>query len=59
MITAGLPRKPGMSRMDLIETNAKIVRDVAENVARTSPDAVVIVVSNPLDENLRAAIAAS
>jgi malate dehydrogenase len=50
VITAGLPRKPGMSRMDLIETNAKIVRDVAENVARTSPDAVVIVVSNPLDE---------
>jgi malate dehydrogenase len=50
VITAGLPRKPGMSRMDLIETNAKIVRDVAENIARTSPDAVVIVVSNPLDE---------
>jgi malate dehydrogenase len=50
VITAGLPRKPGMSRMDLIETNAKIVREVAENVARTSPDAVVIVVSNPLDE---------
>jgi len=50
VITAGLPRKPGMSRMDLIETNAGIVRTVAENVARTSPDAVVIVVSNPLDE---------
>jgi malate dehydrogenase len=50
VITAGLPRKPGMSRMDLIETNAKIVREVAENIARTSPDAVVIVVSNPLDE---------
>src|SRR3978361_1827610 len=50
VITAGLPRKPGMSRMDLIETNAGIVRSVAENVARTSPDAVVIVVSNPLDE---------
>jgi malate dehydrogenase len=50
VITAGVPRKPGMSRMDLIETNAKIVRDVAENIARTSPDAVVIVVSNPLDE---------
>src|SRR3954463_16730407 len=49
IITAGLPRKPGMSRMDLIETNAKIVRDVSENIARTSPDAVVIVVSNPLD----------
>lgn len=50
VITAGLPRKPGMSRMDLIETNAKIVRGVAENVARHAPEAVVIVVSNPLDE---------
>jgi len=50
IITAGLPRKPGMSRMDLIETNAKIVRNVAENVVKFSPDAVVIVVSNPLDE---------
>jgi malate dehydrogenase len=50
VITAGLPRKPGMSRMDLIATNAKIVRQVAENVAKHSPDAVVIVVSNPLDE---------
>jgi malate dehydrogenase len=50
VITAGLPRKPGMSRMDLIETNAKIVRQVAENIAQTSPDAVIIVVSNPLDE---------
>lgn len=50
IITAGLPRKPGMSRMDLLEVNAKIVRGVAENVARHAPDAVVIVVSNPLDE---------
>jgi malate dehydrogenase len=50
IITAGLPRKPGMSRMDLIETNAKIVGSVAEQVAKHSPDAVVIVVSNPLDE---------
>jgi malate dehydrogenase len=50
IITAGLPRKPGMSRMDLIETNAKIVRSVAEQVAKHSPEAVVIVVSNPLDE---------
>ena len=50
VITAGLPRKPGMSRMDLLETNAKIVREVSENVARRSPEAVVIVVSNPLDE---------
>jgi len=50
VITAGLPRKPGMSRMDLIETNAKIVRGVAEQVARNAPGAVIIVVSNPLDE---------
>jgi malate dehydrogenase len=50
VITAGLPRKPGMSRMDLLETNAKIVRQVSENVAKHAPNAVVIVVSNPLDE---------
>jgi malate dehydrogenase len=50
VITAGLPRKPGMSRMDLIEINAKIVRSVSENIAKSSPEAVVIVVSNPLDE---------
>jgi malate dehydrogenase len=50
IITAGLPRKPGMSRMDLIGVNAKIVRSVAENVVKHAPDAVVIVVSNPLDE---------
>ena len=50
IITAGLPRKPGMSRMDLIETNAKIVRQVSENIAKHAPNSVVIVVSNPLDE---------
>jgi malate dehydrogenase len=50
VITAGLPRKPGMSRMDLIEVNAKIVRNVVENVVRHAPEAVLIVVSNPLDE---------
>ncbi|NDB08048.1 MAG: malate dehydrogenase [Actinobacteria bacterium] len=50
VITAGLPRKPGMSRMDLIGVNAGIVRGVAENVAKHAPGAVVIVVSNPLDE---------
>src|ERR1700742_839677 len=50
VITAGLPRKPGMSRMDLLEVNAKIVRGVAEKVAEHSPDAVIIIVSNPLDE---------
>ena len=50
VVTAGLPRKPGMSRMDLLGVNAKIVRQVAENVAKYAPNAVVIVVSNPLDE---------
>ncbi|MDP9799270.1 malate dehydrogenase [Catenuloplanes nepalensis] len=50
VITAGLPRKPGMSRMDLLEVNAGIVRGVAENVAKHAPNAVIIVVSNPLDE---------
>jgi malate dehydrogenase len=50
VITAGLPRKPGMSRMDLIEVNAKIVRSVVENVVKHAPEAVLIVVSNPLDE---------
>jgi malate dehydrogenase len=50
VITAGLPRKPGMSRMDLIGVNAKIVRSVTEQVVKHAPDAVIIVVSNPLDE---------
>ncbi len=50
VITAGFPRKPGMLRMDLLEKNAGIVRPVAENVARYAPDAVIIVVTNPLDE---------
>lgn len=50
VITAGKPRQPGMSRMDLLETNASIVRQVTDNVMRTSPDAVIIVVTNPLDE---------
>jgi len=50
VITAGLPRKPGMSRMDLLEVNAKIVGDVTKQLAAGSPDAVLIVVSNPLDE---------
>src|ERR1700683_5243310 len=49
VITAGLPRKPGMSRMDLIEVNAKIVRNVTEQVVKHAPEAVLIVVSNPLD----------
>src|ERR1700689_813561 len=50
VITAGLPRKPGMSRMDLIRVNAKIVRAVAEQVVKHAPEAVLVVVSNPLDE---------
>ncbi|MEM6691686.1 MAG: malate dehydrogenase, partial [Planctomycetota bacterium] len=49
VVTAGLPRKPGMSRDDLLATNAKIVTSVGEQIKATSPDAIVIVVSNPLD----------
>jgi malate dehydrogenase len=50
VITAGVPRKPGMSRMDLLEVNARIVGEVTRKLAESSPDAVLIVVSNPLDE---------
>ena len=49
VITAGIPRKPGMSRDDLLNTNARIVAAVAEEIRRSSPEAIVIVVSNPLD----------
>ncbi len=49
VITSGLPRKPGMSRDDLIGTNAGIVKTVTENVIKHSPEAIIIVVSNPLD----------
>ncbi len=49
VITAGIPRKPGMSRDDLLSTNAKIMTAVCEQVKKTSPNAIVIVVSNPLD----------
>jgi malate dehydrogenase len=49
VITAGLPRKPGMSRMDLLEVNAKIVKEVTEQVIKYSPDATIVVVTNPLD----------
>ncbi|MFN4112030.1 MAG: lactate/malate family dehydrogenase, partial [Ignavibacteria bacterium] len=49
IVTAGLPRKPGMSRDDLLTTNAEIMKSVAENVKNTSPNAIVIIVSNPLD----------
>jgi len=49
IVTAGIARKPGMSRDDLLNTNAKIVRDVSANIKRHSPDAIVIMISNPLD----------
>lgn len=49
VITSGLPRKPGMSRDDLISTNAKIVKSVTEQVVRHSPNSIIIIVSNPLD----------
>jgi len=49
IVTAGIARKPGMSRDDLLNTNAKIVREVSENIKRHSPDAIVIMISNPLD----------
>jgi malate dehydrogenase len=49
VITAGIARKPGMSRDDLLNTNAGIVKQVSENVRETSPDAIIIMVSNPLD----------
>jgi len=49
VITSGLPRKPGMSRDDLIATNAGIVKTVTENVIQHSPDAILVIVSNPLD----------
>ncbi len=49
IVTAGLPRKPGMSRDDLLTTNAKIMKSVAENVKQHAPNAIVIIISNPLD----------
>src|SRR4051812_11690641 len=49
VITSGLPRKPGMTREELIGTNAGIVKGVAENLLKYSPDAIIIVVSNPMD----------
>ena len=49
VVTAGIARKPGMSRDDLLKTNAGIVREVSENIKRHSPDAIIIMISNPLD----------
>ena len=59
VITSGVPRKPGMSRDDLIKTNATIVKDVTERVIKYSPDAIIIVVSNPLDVMTYAAFRAA
>jgi malate dehydrogenase len=49
LVTAGLPRKPGMSRDDLLTTNAKIIKTVAENVKKYAPNSIAIIISNPLD----------
>ncbi len=59
VITSGIARKPGMSRDDLLKTNMGIVRSVTEQVAATSPDAVILVVSNPLDAMCHVALEAS
>jgi len=59
IITAGIPRKPGMSRDDLLNTNAKIVKSVTEQIVQFSPDAVLIIVSNPLDAMCHVAYNAS
>jgi malate dehydrogenase len=59
IITAGLPRKPGMSRDDLLSTNAKIVKECAAQSAKYSPNAVLIIVSNPLDAMCHVAMTAS
>jgi len=56
IITSGLPRKPGMSRDDLVQTNAGIVREVTENVMRHSPECIIIVVCNPLDAMVQMAL---
>jgi malate dehydrogenase len=59
IITAGIARKPGMSRDDLLNTNAGIVKSVAEQVAKSSPNAILIIVSNPLDVMCYVAMKAS
>ncbi len=59
IVTAGIARKPGMSRDDLLQTNAKIVREVSENIARVAPDSIIIMVSNPLDVMCYVAMQAS
>ena len=59
IITAGIPRKPGMSRDDLLSTNAGIMKSVTQQVAKLSPDAVIIIVSNPLDAMCHVALETS
>ena len=59
VITAGIPRKPGMTRDDLLSTNARIVTSVTEQIKQTSPDAILIVVSNPLDAMVQQALKTS
>jgi malate dehydrogenase len=59
VITAGIPRKPGMSRDDLLNTNAKIVSSVTESVVKFSPNAILIIVSNPLDAMCQVALKVS
>ncbi|CAN5469792.1 malate dehydrogenase [soil metagenome] len=59
IVTAGIARKPGMSRDDLLQTNAGIVREVSENIARVAPDSIIIMVSNPLDVMCYVAMKAS
>jgi malate dehydrogenase len=59
VITAGLPRQPGMSRDDLVQTNEKIVKSVTEQIVGSSPDAIVIILSNPLDAMCHVAKSAS
>ena len=59
IITAGIPRKPGMSRDDLLKTNAGIMKDVTQKIAKLSPEAVLIIVSNPLDAMCHVALDAS
>jgi malate dehydrogenase len=59
VVTAGLPRQPGMSRDDLVQTNEKIVKSVTEQIVGNSPDAIIIVLSNPLDAMCHVAKSAS
>jgi len=59
IVTAGIARKPGMSRDDLLETNAKIIRSVSQEIKRVAPDSIVIVVSNPLDVMCHVALEAT